>query len=142
MGFKSILTTQATYFSPKPECIHGIHMLPITPITPFIRKSWQRRRLPHTQQLQVMHDSCNTSGTQSFETLLQDPQTWNRVGVASYTLISDSWKGQVSKPYHGSSLHANPTDGRAWQYFLENKNATDGGVCRSWYLAMIASVVS
>ncbi|EMR09465.1 hypothetical protein PNEG_02407 [Pneumocystis murina B123] len=27
----------STYFSPRPECIQGIHMLPLTPISPYIR---------------------------------------------------------------------------------------------------------
>ena len=94
-----------TYFGTNKEYIHGIHMLPITPITLFFR----------TPEF-VRHE-------------------WTKLESLAKSLNpGDGWRSLL---YANLGMIEGP-EGEAWRYFSKEQTC-DGGVCQSWYLALIAS---
>jgi endoglucanase Acf2 len=109
----------ATYFGMDPRFIQGIHMIPVSPISPYIRsasfvlKEWQQYFAATTKDRVVA--------------LLKESEG-DRTG-------DDGWKGILWSNW----AIVDPTE--AWAFFSRPefpKKWLDGGATRTWYLTLAA----
>ncbi len=111
----------ATYFGMDPRFIQGIHMIPVSPISPYIRSA----------------SFIREEWRQNFEATTKDRAFALLKGLGGDRTGDDGWKGILWSNW----AIVEPTE--AWKFFSQRefpKAWLDGGATRTWYLALAAGM--